>query len=97
MPRSFHKLRVPHEVADLIRGMHPNLKRKVRASLDMILTDPDKGKALKGELTELKSFRVSSFRIIYRISKKCIEIVAIGPRQKIYEETFLILKRDGSI
>ena len=81
----------------MIRGMHPNLKRKVRASLDMILTDPDKGKALKGESTGLKSFRVSNFRIIYRISKKCIEFVAIGPRQKIYEETFLILKRDGSI
>jgi len=97
MPRSFHKLRVPHGVADLIRGMHPNLKRKVRAYLDMILTDPDKGNALKGELTGLKSFWVSNFRIIYRISKKYIEIVAIGPRQKIYEETFLIFKRDGSI
>jgi len=97
MPRSFHKLRVPHGVADLIRGMHPNLKRKVRAYLDMILTDPDKGNALKGELTGLKSFRVSNFRIFYRISKKGIEFVAIGPRQKIYEETFLILKRDGSI
>jgi mRNA interferase RelE/StbE len=97
MPRSFHKLRVPHGVADLIRGMHPNLKRKVRASLDMILTDPDKGNALKGELTGLKSFRVSNFRIIYRISKKGIEIVALGPRQKIYEKTFLTLKRDGSI
>jgi mRNA interferase RelE/StbE len=97
MPRSFHKIRVPHEVADLILGLHPHLKNKVRASLDMILTDPDKGKSLKGELTGLRSFRVSNFRIIYRISKKYIEIVAIGPRQKIYEETFLILKRDGSI
>jgi len=97
MPRSFHKIRVPHEVADLIRGMHPNLKKKVRASLDMILTDPDKGKALKGELTGLRSFQVSNFRIIYRISKKYIEIAVIGPRQKIHEETFLILKRDGLI
>ena len=97
MPKSFHKIMVPHEVSDLIRGMHPNLRKKVRASLDIILTDPDKGKALKGELAGLRSFRVSNFRIIYGISKKYIEIVAIGPRQKIYEETFLILKRDGSI
>jgi len=97
MARSFPKIRVPYEVSDLIRGMHPNLKRKVRASLDMILTDPDKGKAFKGELTGLRSFPASNFRIIYRISRKYIEIVAIGPRQKIYEETFLILKRDGSV
>jgi mRNA interferase RelE/StbE len=97
MPRSFHKIRVPNEMADLIRGMHPHLKTKVRASLDMILTDPDKGKALKGKLTGLRSLQVSNFRIIYRISKKYIEIVTIGPRQKIYEETFLILKSDGSI
>jgi mRNA interferase RelE/StbE len=97
MPKSFHKIRVPHGVADLIRGMHPHLKKKVRASLDMILMDPDKGKALKGELTGLRTLQVSNFRIIYRISKKYIEIVTIGPRQKIFEETFLILKRDGSI
>ena len=73
------------------------LERKVRASMDMILLDPDKGKALKGELAGLGSLRVSNFRIIYRMSKKYIEIVAIGPRRKIYEETFFILKRDGSI
>ncbi len=97
MPGSFYKIRVPDEVADLIRGMHPSLKKKVRASLDMILSDPQKGKALKEELVGLHSFRVGNFRIVYRISKKHVEIVAIGPRQKIYEETFLILKREGSI
>jgi mRNA interferase RelE/StbE len=97
MPRSFNKIRVPDEVAGLIRGMHPSLKKKVRASLDMILSDPQKGKALKEELAGVHSFRVSNFRIVYRISKKHVEIVAIGPRQKVYEETFLILKREGSI
>jgi len=97
MPRSFHKIRVPDEVADLIRGMHPDMKKKVRASLDMILTDPQKGKALKEELGGLHSFRVGNFRIVYQITRKHVEIVALGPRQKIYEETYLILKREGSI
>ena len=97
MPRSIHKLRVPDEGADLIRGMHPNLKKKVRASLDMILASPQKGKALKEELAGLHSFRVGNFRIVYRVTGKHVEIVALGPRQKIYEETFLILKREGSI
>jgi mRNA-degrading endonuclease RelE of RelBE toxin-antitoxin system len=45
----------------------------------------------------LHSFRVGNYRIIYRIFRKHVEIVALGPRQKIYEETFLILKREGAI
>ncbi|HHT9160038.1 MAG TPA: type II toxin-antitoxin system RelE family toxin, partial [Candidatus Brocadiaceae bacterium] len=52
------------------------------------------GKALKDELADLRSFRVGRFRVIYRISdQKLIEIVAIGPRENIYEETFRLLKR----
>ncbi|MDE2216272.1 MAG: type II toxin-antitoxin system RelE/ParE family toxin [Planctomycetota bacterium] len=89
-----HKLRVPDNVAELISKMHPHLKKKVKASLQSILSDPYSGKALKDELAGLRSFRVSRFRIIYRISdQKLIEIVAIGPRECIYEETFWLLKR----
>jgi mRNA interferase RelE/StbE len=87
------KLKVPDEVAALVRKMHPHLKRKVKASLQIILSDPNSGKALKDELAGLRSFRVSRFRIIYRIFRKNIEIVAIGPRESIYEETFRILHK----
>lgn len=74
--------------------MHPDLKKKIKASLQLIISDPDSGKALKDELAGLRSFRVRTFRIIYRISSsKQIEIVAIGPRERIYEETFRILKK----
>ena len=97
MPASFCKIRVPHEIAELVRGLHPHLKKKVRASLDIILTDPGKGKPLKGDLAGLRSLRVGTFRIIYRIIKKHVEIVAVGPRQRIYEETFWSLKREGTI
>ena len=75
--------------------MYPHLKKNVRASLQTILSDPYSGKALKDELAGLRSFRVSKFRIIYRVSdQKLIEIVAIGPRENIYEETFRLLKRE---
>jgi len=90
---SHQKLLVPDEIASLIRNMHPHLKKKIRASLKIILTDPLSGKALRDELAGLKSFRVGRFRIIYRISgRKLIEIVAIGPRERIYEETHRLLK-----
>jgi mRNA interferase RelE/StbE len=94
MKQSIRKLRVPDEVAGLIRNMHPSLKKKVKGSLRLILLNPYSGKALKDELTGLKSFRVSRFRIIYRIlSDRIIEIVAIGSRESIYEETLRILSK----
>jgi len=90
-----HRLIVPGEIRQLIRKMHPELKRKVRRSLDMILSEPSSGKPLVDELTGLRSFRVSSFRIITRVRKKEeIELVAVGPRERIYAETFRLLKKE---
>jgi len=75
--------------------MHPELKKKARAVLASMMEDPYEGKLLKEELEGLRSFRVSRFRIIYRISKRnLIDIAAIGPRKRIYEETFRIISRE---
>jgi mRNA interferase RelE/StbE len=93
-----NKLRVPDEIAVLIRKLHLQLKRKIKAVLKLILDDPAVGKSLKDELKELKSFRVSRFRIIYRVSsEECIEIVAVGPRKTIYEETLKLLKKEEDL
>jgi mRNA interferase RelE/StbE len=90
-----YKIRVPHRVRDLVREMHPHLKRKIKASMKIFLSNPNEGKALKDELAGLRSFRVGHLRIIYRVERNIVEIVAIGPRERIYEETFLILKKEG--
>ena len=81
------RLRIPHEVAALVRGLHPALKRKVRAALRTILDDPYAGKALRNELRGLRSYRVGRFRIIYRL-RRDVELVAFGPRDSIYVETY---------
>jgi mRNA interferase RelE/StbE len=95
MNRPSYRLKVSDEVAGLIRGLHPHLKKKLRASLQTILSEPHSGKALKEELAGLWSFRVSRFRIIYRIrGARRIEIVAIGPRERIYEETFKLIRKE---
>lgn len=94
MEQPIYKLRVPDDVVALIRHMHPDLKKKIKASLQGILSAPYSGKPLKDELTGLRSSRVSSFRIVYRIlNERLIEIVAIGPREGIYEETFRIISK----
>ncbi len=90
-----YELVVPADIRELIRTMHPSLKKKVKSSLRMILSDPHLGKALMDELAGLRSLRVSSFRIIYRIKDPAqIELVAMGPRSRIYEETFRIIQRE---
>jgi mRNA interferase RelE/StbE len=89
------KLRIPDDVAALVRNLHPHLKQKIRSALQAIVSDPRAGKALRDELSGLRSFRVSRFRIVYRISVgRKLEIVAIGPRDRIYQDTFLRIKRE---
>jgi mRNA interferase RelE/StbE len=95
MMKKPHQLRVPDDIVALIRGMHPHLKKKIKGSLQTIVAEPHSGKPLKEELAGLRSFQVSRFRIIYRISKKQqIEVGAIGPRERIYDETYRIIARE---
>jgi mRNA interferase RelE/StbE len=87
-------LRIPPALVALVRGLHPQLERKIRAGLDAIVERPAVGKALRDELLGLRSHRVGKFRIIYRqTAAGAIEIVAIGPRRNIYAETFRLIKK----
>ena len=89
-------LRMSEDLANLVRRMHPNLKKKVRASLEIILSDPTSGKALRDDLTGLRSFRAGRLRIAYRVSKKEVQVIAIGPRSRIYEETSRLVTKEPS-
>jgi mRNA interferase RelE/StbE len=88
------QLSVPTQVAERLRRMHPSLKRKIKGALKIIIANPNHGKALREELSGLRSLRVSRFRIIYRIRNKIIEIVAIGPRAIIYQETYKLIEKE---
>jgi mRNA interferase RelE/StbE len=90
-----YKLIVLDHLRDLLRGLHPLLKSKIKKALKKILADPSAGKKLQDELQGLRSFRVKRFRIIYQVNKqKQIELVAIGSRKIIYEETFRIISKE---
>lgn len=89
-----YRLRVPAGIEALVRSLHPELKRKVRAGLDLIRIDPEAGKELRDELAGLRSLRIGRFRIVYRIaSRRLIDLIAIGPRRTIYQETLRLLRR----
>ena len=93
---NIRRLKLPDETAELVRALHPYIKRKINAALQAILNDPQLGKALKDELEGLQSFKVGKFRVIYKTAadKGIIEIIAIGSRKTIYEETLRLLKKE---
>lgn len=88
-----YSFRLSNDVTALIRNLHPALKANIKQAFRLIGRDPYCGKPLKEELADLRSFQVKRYRIIYRIAEKddILEIVAIGPRKNIYEETFKII------
>ena len=91
-----YKIKTSDEIAGLIKKIHPHLKKKIRAALTLIAKNPTIGKPLKDELAGLRSYRVSTFRIVYRVSfQNWIELIAIGPRKAIYEETYRQIKKEG--
>jgi mRNA interferase RelE/StbE len=90
--RAAHKLRVPPALTALIRELHPQIKRKLRGALEAIAADPGCGKPLKEELAGLCSLRVGKFRVIYRVkTARQIDLIAFGPRERIYEETHRLI------
>ncbi len=91
-----YKFSVPDHLTEFIRGLHPEIKRKIKGSLKNIAKGPNSGKPLRDELEGLRSFRVSRFRIVYRIAEPGeIQIIAIGPRERIYEETYRLIRKES--
>jgi mRNA-degrading endonuclease RelE of RelBE toxin-antitoxin system len=86
-------VKAPAQVRNLIRHLPPVLKRKIRAALADILDDPTCGKALKKELKGYWSLRVGRTRIVYRLTTTNIEIIAVGPRESVYEEAAREIRR----
>ncbi len=94
MKRQQSKLLIADHAAAALRKLHPHIKKKLKAALHVITGSPYAGKALVDELAGLRSYRVSRFRIIYRVAQdKRIEVVAVGPRERIYEETFRLVAK----
>ena len=82
----------------IILALPPNLKRKIRSALEAIREDPHLGKPLKDELRGLWSYRVSRYRIVYRIHHGRIEIQVIDvcPRNLIYERAIEAIREQKS-
>ena len=86
---------IPPHVAEVIRSLHPDLKRSIKAAVRGIATDPECGEPLLRELDGLRKYRVRRFRIVYAIDRKkrVIRLMAVGHRRHVYEELTVRLTR----
>lgn len=88
---------IPPHVAEVIRSLHPDLKRSIKSAVRAIAADPACGEPLKRELNGLRKYRVRRFCIVYAVIKKTrvIRLMAVGNRQQVYEELTERLRRTG--
>ena len=80
-------IRILPDVVSLIRHLAPALKTQIRQALEALANDPWRGKPLQRELQGLYSYRVSRYRIIYRIRRQelLIEVIDIAQRAVVYD------------
>ena len=69
----------------IVRHLHPDIKRSLRKALDDLAKDSLIGKPLKEELAGLWSLPVLHHRIIYQIEKNAVTVIFIGPRRDVYD------------
>ncbi|MGQ0653827.1 MAG: type II toxin-antitoxin system RelE family toxin [Betaproteobacteria bacterium] len=77
---------LPPRVAERVAHLPPDVKRAVREALRKIADDPLAGESLQRELAQYRKFRVRRYRIVYRLSRRTIRVLAVGHRRTVYEE-----------
>lgn len=94
-----YRARYTPEASAIIKKLHPTIKTAVRAGISEIIKTPLVGRELRLELSGFRSFRVTKYRIIYRINEEesCIEILYVGPRRDVYESFRDLLARQRRI
>lgn len=78
------EIRYKPQVLKQLKKLPQREQKKVIKKLEYLLADPYTGKALKGELHGLYSFKAWPYRIIYEIKSVTIIIYSIVHRQSAY-------------
>ena len=76
---------VSNEAKKFIDGLHMENKKKILKEIRKLREDSDIGKELIDNLKGLRSLRVGKYRILYRVGKKEVEVIAVGYRRDIYK------------
>lgn len=88
-----YTVRLPPHLQSYLRRLHPDLKSKIRKALEELERDPTLGKPLKEQLAGLNSYRVSGYRIVYRINRQeiWVEVIEIAQRKIVYQNVLKLI------
>ncbi|MBI5525432.1 MAG: type II toxin-antitoxin system RelE/ParE family toxin [Deltaproteobacteria bacterium] len=82
------RARYTKEGAAVIRTMHPEIKRRIREGIRMLLENPLLGHELHFELSGFRSMRIGGYRVIYQVNDAghSIDVHHAGRRRDVYED-----------
>ncbi len=69
-----------------IKRLDKQAQSRILRELKILEDKPFASKQLLGRLSELKSFRIGDYRVIYQISERNVIIRTIGHRKKVYDK-----------
>lgn len=83
-----YRIAYTREAKERIEKLSAKLKTQVKKAVERIAQNPDIGKHLTQELTEMFSYQTGKFRIIYRVFRKeiLVLILTIGYRKDVYQK-----------
>ena len=69
-----------------IKRLDRQTQIRILKELKILEDKPFASKQLVGRLSELRSFRVGDYRVIYQVSERTIIIRTFGHRKKVYDK-----------
>ena len=75
------------EAVKKLKKLNPIEKQKAKKKIESLLSNPLAGKKLKGEFSDLRSFKAWPLRIIYLVNQKykTITIITVDYRGNVYK------------
>jgi mRNA interferase RelE/StbE len=77
-------VRLSRTAEKALEGLEQRVLDRLKASLRELAGDPLLGKKLKGDFEGLRSYRLGTYRIVYRFTRELVEIIAIDHRKDVY-------------
>jgi mRNA-degrading endonuclease RelE of RelBE toxin-antitoxin system len=83
------------EAAKLLKNIHPESKKLIKAALIELRQNPFLGDDLQEELSEFKSYKSKRYRILYNLNEdeNTIQVYYIGHRRDVYDQFRILLNK----
>ena len=74
------------EFVKRLKNLDKDNQIRILTDLKILEEQPFVGKRLAGRLSEVMSFRVGEYRVIYQVSEKIIIIRTVSHREQVYKK-----------